>query len=87
MIMLVLMLTLVVEYVCACSVVSDSLQPHDWSPPASSVNGLSHGKNTGVGCHFLLQGLFPTQGSNLHHLCLLHWQAGSLPLNHLEACY
>ena len=30
------------------------------------------GKNTGVGCHFLLQGIFPTQGSNLH---LLHWQA------------
>ena len=27
------------------------------------------GKNTGVGCHFLLQGIFPTQGSNLH---LLH---------------
>ena len=30
------------------------------------------GKNTGVGCHFLLQGIFPTQGLNL---CLLHWQA------------
>ena len=29
------------------------------------------GKNTGVGCHFLLQGIFPTQGSNP---CLLHWQ-------------
>ena len=37
------------------------------------------GKNTRVGCHFLLQGIFPTQGSNLH---LLHWQAGSLPLSH-----
>ena len=31
-----------------------------WLPP---------GKNTGVGCHFLLQGIFRTQGSNL---CLLH---------------
>ena len=41
----------------------------------------SPGKNTpGVGCHALLQGIFPTQGSNLHLLCLLHWQAGSLPL-------
>ena len=29
-------------------------------------------KNTGVGCHALLQGIFPTQGSNLHLLCLLH---------------
>ena len=37
------------------------------------------GKNTGVGCHFLLQGIFPTQGSNS---CFLHWQAGSLPLSH-----
>ena len=37
-------------------------------------------KNTGVGCHSLLQGIFLTQGSNLGLLCLLHWQAGSLPL-------
>ena len=34
----------------------------------------------GVGCHALLQGIFPTQGSNPHLLYLLHWQAGSLPL-------
>ena len=33
-----------------------------------------------MGCHFLLQGIFPTQGSNLRLLCLLHWQAASLPL-------
>ena len=37
----------------------------------------SPGKNTGVGCHALLQGIFLTQGSNLHLLYLLHWQAGS----------
>ena len=37
------------------------------------------GKNTGVGCHFLLQGIFPTQP---HLLPLLHWQADSLPLHH-----
>ena len=37
-------------------------------------------KNTGMDCHALLQGIFPTQGSNLFLLCLLHWQAGSLPL-------
>ena len=42
----------------------------------------SPGKNTGVGCHFLLQGIFPTPGSNPHPLCLLHWQVDSLPLNH-----
>ena len=34
-------------------------------------------KNTGVGCHFLLQGIWPTWRSNLHLLC---WQADSLPL-------
>ena len=38
------------------------------------------GKNIGVGCHALFQGIFPTQGSNLCLLCLLHWEAGSLPL-------
>ena len=41
------------------------------------------GKNTGVGCHFLLLGIFPTQGLNPHLLYLLHWQASSLPLSQL----
>ena len=36
------------------------------------------GKNTGVVCHFPLQGIFPIQGSNP---CLLHWQVDSLPLS------
>ena len=35
------------------------------SPPGSSIHGDSPGKNTGVGCHALLQGIFPTQESNL----------------------
>ena len=39
--------------------------------------GFFSGKNIGVCCHFLLQGIFPTQGSNPH---LQHWQADSLPL-------
>ena len=42
------------------------------------------GNNTGMGCHFLLQGLFLTQESNLCLLRLLHWRADSLPLHHLE---
>ena len=42
------------------------------------------GKNTGVSCQFLLQGIFLTQGSNLHHLqVLLLWQVDSLPLSRL----
>ena len=36
-------------------------------------------KNTGVSCHFLLQGIFLDHGWNP---CLLHWQTDSLPLNH-----
>ena len=54
--------------------------PMDYSPPGSSVHGDSPGKNTGVGSHALLQRIFPTQGSNLCLLCLVHWQVGSLPL-------
>ena len=38
--------------------------PVDRSPPGSSVHGDSPGKNTGVGSHALLQGIFPTQESN-----------------------
>ena len=51
--------------------------PTNYSPPGCPWD--SPGKNTGVGCHFLLQGVFPTQESNP---CLLHWQADSLPRNH-----
>ena len=46
--------------------------PVDCSPPGSSVHGDFPGKNTGVGCHALLQGIFPTQGWNP---CLLHLPA------------
>ena len=51
------------------SLVSHSCDPMDCSPPGFSVHGISPGKNTGVGCHFLLQGIFPIQESNP---CLLH---------------
>ena len=46
----------------------------DYSLPGSSMHGIFLAWITGVGCHFLLQGIFPIQGSNL---CLLHWKAGS----------
>ena len=48
---------------CVCVCVS--CDPMDCSPPGSSVHGNSLGKNTGVDCHSLLQGIFPSQGSNL----------------------
>ena len=57
------------------SVVSDSLRPRGLWPTRLLRAWDSPGKNTEVGCHFLLQGIFPTQGSNPG---LLHWQAGSL---------
>ena len=52
----------------------------DHSPPSSSVRGISQGKNTGVGHHFLLQVILLTQGSNSHLCLVLHWQVDCLPL-------
>ena len=54
---------------------SDSLQSHGLHSPWDSP-----GKNTRWGCHFLLQGIVPTQGSNPWLQCLLHWQTNSLTL-------
>ena len=59
--------------------------PMDYSMPGSSVYWIFPGKNTGMGCHLLLQGIFLTQGSNTCLLCLLHWQGDSLPLNDLRS--
>ena len=53
---------------CCCGSVTKSCptlcNPMDCSPPGSSVHGDSPGKNTGVGCHALLQGIFLTQESS-----------------------
>ena len=54
----------------------------DCSLPSSCPQNFS-GKNTRVGCRFLLQGIFLTQGSNPYLLHLLHWQTDPLPLHHL----
>ena len=62
------------------SVVSYSLRPYGLQPTRLLCPWSSPGKNTVVGCHFLLQGIFPTQGLNLRLLGLLHWRVGSLPL-------
>ena len=64
----------------SCQVMSDSFQdPMDCSPPGSSYPWDFWDKNSGVGCHVLLQGIFPTLGSNLHLLC---WQVVYFPLSH-----
>ena len=62
------------------SVVSDSVPPYGLQPSRLFCPWDSPGKNTGMGCHALLQGIFLTQGWNPWLLCLLHWQPGSLPL-------
>ena len=69
-------------YVKVCSAAQSCLtlgDPIDCSPPALSTEFSR--QEYGEGCHFLLQGIFWTQGSNPHHL---HRQVDSLPLNHLE---
>ena len=65
------------QFCCCCYLV---IKP--WQTLCNPVNGPGDfpGKNTGVGCHFFLQGIFPTQESNLR---LLQWQVDSLPLRHL----
>ena len=58
--------------VLGCSIVANSLPCLGLQPPRLFCLWTLPGKNTKVGCHFLLQGIFPTQGSNLSFLCLLH---------------
>ena len=64
----------------ACSVASvvfNSLQHYGLQPARLLSPWDCPGKSTGMGCHALLQAIFPTQESNP---CFLHWRAGSLTL-------
>ena len=71
-------------YICivcvSCSVMSDSLWPYVLYPSKLLSPWDAPGKNTGVSCHALLQGIFLTHGLNSGLLYLLHSQEGSLPL-------
>ena len=62
-----------------CSTLCDFM---DCSPPGTSVHGDSPGKNTAVDCHFLLQGIFPTQGLNPG---LLHCRRILYQMSHKES--
>ena len=66
----------------SCSVMSDSLRPHGIWPARLLCPWNSPGKNTGVGCHSFIQGIFPTQGSNLG---LLHCRQILHHLSHKES--
>ena len=70
-------------HVISRSVVSVALWPRGRQPSRPLCLWNFPGKNAGVGCHFLFQGIFLTQGSNPRVLRLLHWQVDSLPLCHL----
>jgi len=66
-----------------CSVVSNSsATPRTVARPRLQSLGFSR-QEYWRGCHFLLQGIFPTQGSNPCLLHLLHCQVDSSPLSHL----
>ena len=72
-------------FICVCCACAQSLIPvwlfvTPWTVAMLLFPWDFPGKNTGMGCHFLLQGILLTQGSNLH---LLHWQVDSLPQSHL----
>ena len=78
---------------CVCLVTQSCLtfcSPMDYSLPSSSVHRDSPGKNTGVGCHALLQGIFPTQGSNLDlrhcRRILYHLSPKGSPLSPQDPC-
>ena len=61
---------------------SHSLWLHGLLPTRLLCPWNFSGKNTEVGCHFLLQGVFLTQGSNSCLLCLLHCRQMFYPLSH-----
>ena len=64
---------------------SDSLWPYGPQPVRLLCPWDSEGKNNGVGCHALLQGILPTQELNPHLLSLLHWQGFLYHWCHWEA--
>ena len=63
-------------------VLSNCLQLHGQQPTRILCPWDPPGNTSGLGCHFLLQRIFPTQELNL---CLLHWQVDSLPLSHQKS--
>ena len=67
----------------SCSLVPDSLRPPGPQPARLLCPWDSPGRNPGVGCHALLQGIFPTQELKPH---LLKWQEAIFFFPHLATC-
>ena len=74
-------------YVLSHIVMSNSLLPYGLLPARLLCPRDFLGKNTGMGCHFLLQGIFLTQGLNQCLLPLLHWQVDSTTSTTWEALF
>ena len=76
---------------CSCSVAQSCptlCDPVDWTWSSRLLRPWNFpDKNTRVGCHFLLQGIFLVQGLNSGLSYLWHWQVGSLPLSLWGASY
>ena len=75
------------HYQWSCSVTSESLGSHGLWPTRLLHPWTFPGKSTGVGCNFLLQGIFPTQGLNpgLLHCRLYRLSYQGSPLNALKS--
>ena len=73
-----IILTATCRVLCLVAQSCPTLQPRGSQPARLCCPWDSPGKNTGVGCHAFLQGIFPTQGSNLRLLHIPHWQVDSL---------
>ena len=69
------------QQICVCVLRCVQLFVTPWTVAHQALLSMEFSQNTGEGYHFLLQGIFLTQGSNPHLLHLLHWQADSLALS------
>ena len=66
---------------CAAPLCPTLCDPMNWGVPGSSVHGDLPGKNTGVGCYALLQGIFPTLEMNPGLPCCRWILHNNQPLN------
>ena len=74
-----------IAVLCLVTELCLTLLPHGLQPVRLLCPWDYPGKNIEVGCRFLLQGIFPTQGFEPHLLQLWHWQGDSLSLRPWEA--
>ena len=76
------------EYAKSLQLCPTLCDPMDWTVAHRLLCPWdSPGKTTGVGCHVLLQGIFPTQGLNPHLLCLLRYRQTLYCLSHQEISF